>query len=49
VAAEEGLNPRDFKLKIMFFSGEPGQDSEFGGFFVQLVLQTHEPEHATSA
>ena len=24
VAAEEGLNPRDFKLKIMFFSGEPG-------------------------
>jgi phenylacetate-CoA ligase len=24
VAADEGLNPRDFKLKIMFFSGEPG-------------------------
>ena len=24
VAAEEGLNPRDFRLKIMFFSGEPG-------------------------
>jgi phenylacetate-CoA ligase len=24
VAAEEGLNPRDFGLKIMFFSGEPG-------------------------
>ena len=24
VAQEEGLNPRDFKLKIMFFSGEPG-------------------------
>ncbi len=24
VAAEEKLNPRDFRLKIMFFSGEPG-------------------------
>ncbi len=24
VAAGEGLNPRDFRLKIMFFSGEPG-------------------------
>lgn len=24
VAAKEGLNPRDFKLKLMFFSGEPG-------------------------
>ena len=24
VAAEEGLNPRDFNLRIMFFSGEPG-------------------------
>jgi phenylacetate-CoA ligase len=24
VAAEERLNPRDFKIKIMFFSGEPG-------------------------
>ncbi len=24
VAAEERLDPRDFKLKIMFFSGEPG-------------------------
>jgi phenylacetate-coenzyme A ligase PaaK-like adenylate-forming protein len=24
VAAAEGLNPRDFRLKIMFFSGEPG-------------------------
>jgi len=24
VAVEERLNPRDFKLKIMFFSGEPG-------------------------
>ena len=24
VAADEGLDPRDFKLKIMFFSGEPG-------------------------
>jgi phenylacetate-CoA ligase len=24
VAAEEGLDPRDFRLKIMFFSGEPG-------------------------
>lgn len=24
VAAEEGLNPRDFRLKLMFFSGEPG-------------------------
>jgi phenylacetate-coenzyme A ligase PaaK-like adenylate-forming protein len=24
VAANEGLNPRDFRLKIMFFSGEPG-------------------------
>lgn len=24
VAADEGLNPRDFKLKVMFFSGEPG-------------------------
>ncbi len=24
IAAEEGLNPRDFRLKIMFFSGEPG-------------------------
>lgn len=24
VAADEGLNPRDFKLKYMFFSGEPG-------------------------
>lgn len=24
VAANEGLNPRDFNLKIMFFSGEPG-------------------------
>jgi phenylacetate-CoA ligase len=24
VARDEGLNPRDFKLKIMFFSGEPG-------------------------
>ena len=24
VAAEEGLNPRDFSLKFMFFSGEPG-------------------------
>jgi len=24
VAAEEGLNPRDFGLRIMFFSGEPG-------------------------
>jgi len=24
VAAEEGLDPRDFSLKIMFFSGEPG-------------------------
>lgn len=24
VAAEEALNPRDFNLKIMFFSGEPG-------------------------
>jgi phenylacetate-CoA ligase len=24
VAQDEGLNPRDFKLKIMFFSGEPG-------------------------
>ena len=24
VAQDEGLNPRDFKLKTMFFSGEPG-------------------------
>src|SRR6185295_3014156 len=24
VARDEGLNPRDFALKIMFFSGEPG-------------------------
>tara|TARA_Y100000294_G_scaffold1276_1_gene1584 strand:- start:2871 stop:4301 length:1431 start_codon:yes stop_codon:yes gene_type:complete len=24
VAEDEGLNPRDFQLKIMFFSGEPG-------------------------
>ena len=24
VASDEGLNPRDFKLKVMFFSGEPG-------------------------
>ena len=24
VAAEEGLDPRDFALKIMLFSGEPG-------------------------
>ncbi|MFQ5618586.1 MAG: phenylacetate--CoA ligase family protein [Rhodospirillales bacterium] len=24
VAGEEGLNPRDFKLRLMFFSGEPG-------------------------
>jgi len=24
VAQEEGLNPRDFRLQIMFFSGEPG-------------------------
>jgi len=24
VAAEEGLDPRDFGLKVMFFSGEPG-------------------------
>jgi phenylacetate-CoA ligase len=24
VAQDEGLNPRDFQLKIMFFSGEPG-------------------------
>ncbi|HZQ13876.1 MAG TPA: AMP-binding protein [Pseudolabrys sp.] len=24
VAREEGLNPRDFALRIMFFSGEPG-------------------------
>ncbi len=24
VAADEGVNPRDFQLKIMFFSGEPG-------------------------
>lgn len=24
VAAEEGLDPRDFRLKVMFFSGEPG-------------------------
>ena len=24
VARDEGLNPRDFKLKTMFFSGEPG-------------------------
>jgi len=24
VAADEGLNPRDFQLKTMFFSGEPG-------------------------
>lgn len=24
VAAEEGLSPQEFKLKIMFFSGEPG-------------------------
>jgi phenylacetate-coenzyme A ligase PaaK-like adenylate-forming protein len=24
VAQDEGLNPRDFRLKIMFFSGEPG-------------------------
>jgi phenylacetate-CoA ligase len=24
VAADEGLNPRDFRLKYMFFSGEPG-------------------------
>jgi len=24
VAAEEQLNPRDFRIKIMFFSGEPG-------------------------
>jgi phenylacetate-CoA ligase len=24
VAAEEGLDPRDFGLKLMFFSGEPG-------------------------
>jgi phenylacetate-CoA ligase len=24
VAREEGLNPRDFRLRIMFFSGEPG-------------------------
>jgi len=24
VAAEEGLNARDFRIKIMFFSGEPG-------------------------
>ncbi len=23
-AIDEGLNPRDFKLKYMFFSGEPG-------------------------
>lgn len=24
IAADEGLNPRDFRLRIMFFSGEPG-------------------------
>ncbi len=24
VAQDEGLNPRDFRLRIMFFSGEPG-------------------------
>jgi LAO/AO transport system ATPase len=24
VAADEGLNPRDFRLRFMFFSGEPG-------------------------
>lgn len=24
VAQDEGLNPRDFKLKLLFFSGEPG-------------------------
>jgi phenylacetate-CoA ligase len=24
VAQDEGLNPRDFRLKVMFFSGEPG-------------------------
>jgi phenylacetate-CoA ligase len=24
VASDEGLNPRDFNLRIMFFSGEPG-------------------------
>lgn len=24
VAADEGLNPRDFRIKILFFSGEPG-------------------------
>lgn len=24
VARDEGLNPRDFRLKILFFSGEPG-------------------------
>jgi len=24
IAQDEGLNPRDFELKIMFFSGEPG-------------------------
>ncbi len=24
VARDEGLNPRDFKLKLLFFSGEPG-------------------------
>jgi phenylacetate-coenzyme A ligase PaaK-like adenylate-forming protein len=24
VAAEEGVDPRDFQLKMMFFSGEPG-------------------------
>ena len=24
VATDEGLNPRDFQLRIMFFSGEPG-------------------------
>ena len=24
MAQDEGLNPRDFRLKYMFFSGEPG-------------------------
>ena len=24
VAAEEGIDPRDFRLKVLFFSGEPG-------------------------
>ena len=31
----------------MTLEARADQDGEFRGYFVKLVLQTHEPEHAT--